>query len=53
MRRAITHIVEAGGTVHTGNGPELDPGDEISFGKRAEEEVEDAGEELAEVLEVV
>jgi hypothetical protein len=53
MRRAITHIVEAGGAVHTGNGAELDPGDEISFGTRAEEVVEDAGEELAEVLEVV
>jgi hypothetical protein len=53
MRRAITHIVEAGGAVHTGNGPELEAGDDISFGTRAEEEVEDAGEELAEILEVV
>ena len=50
MRRAITHIVEAGAATHTGNATEFEPDTEIRFGVRAEEAVEEIGEEVAEVV---
>ena len=50
MRRAITHIVEAGAAAHTGNATEFEPDTEIRFGVRAEEAVEEIGEEVAEVV---
>ena len=50
MRRAITHIVEAGAVAHTGNATEFEPDTEIRFGVRAEEAVEEIGEEVAEVV---
>lgn len=57
MRRAITHIVEAGRTTHAGNAKDFSPDMEISFGAHAEEVIEEVGEgigdDLAEVAEIL
>jgi hypothetical protein len=53
MRRAITHIVEAGADSHAGNATEFAPDVDIAFGVRAEEAIEEIGEEVAEVAEVI
>lgn len=48
MRRAITHVVEAGQGVHEGNAANFAPDTEIAFGPQSEGAIE----EVAEVAEV-